>query len=85
MVTAYGLVRLVRLNPVASLIWLLSDGCHSEESILKILKRRFPGIAIESLREDVASFLSQAESWGVMVRQWDPLQPYRVTCERLTS
>jgi len=84
-VTAYGLTGLIRLNRTASFIWLLSDGLHDEKRILEALRRRFPDVPADRLREDMERFLSQAESRGLLVRGWDPLQPYRVVRERLIA
>jgi hypothetical protein len=84
-VTVYGLTSLIRLNPTASFIWLLSDGHHSERQILRALKERFPQVPADRLQEDVERFLSQAESQGFLRRRWDPLQPYGVIHERLLA
>jgi len=84
-VTVYGFNGLIRLNRTASLIWLLSDGHHSERQILQALGERFPEVSPDGLQEEVGRFLSQAESRGLLLRQWDPLQPYRVVGERLVK
>jgi len=81
-VTVYGLTGLIRLNRTASRIWLLSDGRHSVEEILRALKGRFPGVADSRLREELGQFLSRAEARGLLLRRWDPLQPYRIIKER---
>jgi len=82
-VTVCGLTGLIRFNRTASMIWLLSDGHHSEEQIFQVLKERFPDVSAGRLREEVGRFLTQAESRGLLVRHWDPLQPYRVMYEGL--
>jgi hypothetical protein len=81
-VIVYGLTGLIRLNRTASLIWLLSDGHHSVRQILRALEERFPGIQSSILQEELSRFLSQADSRGLLLRHWDPLQPYRVIEER---
>lgn len=81
-VTVYNLDCLIRLNPVASSIWLLSDGRHTEERIEMILKDRFADVPAQRLKEDLDRFLSEAENVGLLLRCWDPLQPYRVMSER---
>jgi hypothetical protein len=82
-IIAYGLAGLVRLNRTASFVWLLSDGHHSERQIFQALKEHFTEVPFARLQEEVDRFLSQAESQGILVRCWDPLQPYRVIGERL--
>ena len=84
-ITVYGLTGLIRFNRTASIIWLLSDGNHSEHQILQDLAERFPEIPSGRLQEEVGRFLSQAESRGLLLRHWDPLQPYRVIGERLSK
>jgi len=81
-VTIYGLTGLIKLNHTATMIWLLSDGRRSERQILRAVAERFPGISNDRLEEEVGQFLSRAESCGLLMRQWDPLQPYRVIGER---
>jgi hypothetical protein len=81
-ITVYGLSGLIRLNRTASLIWLRSDGHHSERQILQALREHFPEIPTGQLQEEVGRFLSQAEARGLLLRHWDPLQPYRVIGKR---
>ena len=81
-VTVYGITGLIRFNRTASMIWLLSDGNHTESQILQTLAERFPEVPPGRLQEEVGRFLSQAESRGLLLRHWNPLQPYRVIGER---
>ena len=81
-VTVYGLTGLIRFNRTASMIWLLSDGKCSEHRILQALAERFPEVPPGRLQGEVVRFFTQAESRGLLLRHWDPLQPYRVIGER---
>jgi len=81
-VTVYGLSGLIRLNRTASLIWLWSDGHHSVRQILQALRKCFPESPADRLQDEVGRFLSLAESRGLLLCHWDPLQPYRVIGER---
>jgi hypothetical protein len=81
-VTVYSLDGLIRLNQVASSIWLLSDGRHTEEQIRTILRDRFPDVPAQRLKKDLDLFLTEAENRGLLIRCWDPLQPYLVLSER---
>jgi len=82
-VTVYSMDCLMRLNPVASIIWLLLDGRHTEERIQKMLQDCFQHASAQLLQKHLDKFLSQAEALGLIVRCWHPLQPYQVLSERL--
>lgn len=82
-ILVYTFHGLVRLNQTASLIWRLLDGRHDTEEILFALEDRFPQVPRKRLQEDLEEFLSVAETEGLILRHWSPLQPYQVICEEL--
>jgi|GEM_PF-1692009 len=82
-ILVYTFHGLIRLNQTASLIWRLLDGGHSTEEILFALRDRFPHVPRERLQEDLEKFLSVAETEGLILRHWSPLQPYGVIFEEL--
>lgn len=82
-VLVYTFDGLVRLNLTASIIWRLMDGHHGVEDILKALREHYPLAPRARLEEDVENFLRSAESHGLILRHWSPLQPYRILAEEL--
>lgn len=81
-VSIYAFSGLIRLNRTASLIWLLCDGHRREPQILQVLEDRFPGVPASRMGEELERFLNQAESRGLLIRNYDSLQPYRMIGER---
>ena len=82
-ILVYTFRGLIRLNETASLVWELMDGRHTVEEMLVALRGQFPNAPGERLKEDLENFLRSAESNGLILRHWTPLQPYQVDDEEL--
>ena len=79
----YGLHGLIRFNSTAALLWQQMDGHHSIADLRDVLKKGFPDLPDERLRQDVDAFLADATKEDLILCPWSPLQPYHVLREGL--
>ena len=59
--------ELITLNPVGSVVWELADGDHSVEELAGRLAQRFPAVPAEQVAADVAAFVAELSSMGLLV------------------
>lgn len=64
--------ELITLNPVGTLVWEALDGRREPDDIASHVLPRLTGVALEDLRGDVAVFLSELHTAGLVMEAPGP-------------
>ncbi|MFA6981052.1 MAG: PqqD family protein [Ignavibacteriaceae bacterium] len=77
-VKLFSMHGVIKLNKIGSIIWKLIDDYTSVEDIIQKLDCIFPEIDLVTISNDVIKFLLQLEKEGIIIADWNPLQPYKL-------
>lgn len=59
--------ELITLNAVGSMVWNELDGVRGPAELAAALHRRFTGVGLDELRDDIAAFLDELATLGLAV------------------
>lgn len=77
-VKLFSVRGIIKLNKIGSIIWKLIDDYTAIEDIINKIDFVFPEIHINTITNDVKNFLLQLEKEGIIILDWNPLQPYKL-------